>query len=107
MKTEGAEPAICPLMLESLLSCVVKSDVSGEVDDVGKGDMARNEVCGEILSTTVQWAGLCARLDPSAHRHYPFVPGPDQLPCPHAIYVHGCLAWTSVPLIDYSYFVCS
>lgn len=61
-------------MLESLLSCVVKSDVSGEVDDVGKGDMARNEVCGEILSTTVQWAGLCARLDPSAHRHYPFVP---------------------------------
>lgn len=58
VKTEGAEPAICPLMLESLLSCVVKSDVSGEVDDVGKGDMARNEVCGEILSTTVQWSGL-------------------------------------------------
>lgn len=92
---------MCPLMLESLLSCVVISDVSDEVDVVGKGDMARNEVCGEILTTTVQWAGLCARLDPSGHRQYHFVPGPDQLPCPHATYVestyiHGWLAWTSV-----------
>lgn len=61
---------MCPLMLESLLSCVVISDVSDEVDVVGKGDMARNEVWGEILTTTVQKAGLYAGLDPSGHRQY-------------------------------------
>lgn len=76
---------MCPLMLESLLSCVVIPDGSDEVDVVGKGDMARNEVCGEIFPTTVQWAGLCGRLDPSAHRQYPFVPGPVQLPCPYDV----------------------
>lgn len=54
VKTEGAGPAMYPLMLESLLSCVVISEVIDEVDGVRKGDMARNEVCGEILITTLQ-----------------------------------------------------
>lgn len=73
---------MCPLMLESLLSCVFISDVSEVVDGVGKGDMAWNEVRGETLTTTV--AGLCA-VDPSAHRQYLLVPIPDQLTCPHAM----------------------
>lgn len=91
---------MCPLMLESLLSCVFISDVSEVVDVVGKGDMVRNEVRGEILTTTV--AGLCA-VDPSVHRQYLLVSIPDQLTYPHAMYIHGWLAWASVLL--YTHFM--
>lgn len=48
---------MCPLMLESLLSCVVISDVSDELDGVGfKGDMARNDVGCDEKTTSVQWS---------------------------------------------------
>lgn len=73
---------MCPLMLESLLSCVFIFDVSEVVDGFGKRDIARNEVRGGILTTTV--AGLCA-VDPSAHRQYLLVSIPDQLTFSHAM----------------------
>lgn len=42
VKTEEADPAMCPLMLESLLSCVVIPDVSDEVDGAEfKGDISK------------------------------------------------------------------
>ena len=74
VKTEAVEPAMCPLMLESLLSCVLISDVSDEVDGTGfKGDISKLMVIK--MSTSVEkWAGLCPLLDTPAHRHYPFLP---------------------------------
>lgn len=48
VKTEGAGPAMCPLMLESLVRCADISDVSDEVGGAGfEGDIVRNEVGGD------------------------------------------------------------
>ena len=79
---------MCPLMFDSLLSCVVISDVSDELDGAEfKGDMSRNEKLVVIREekTTCQcnWAQLGGIMYiyqiPSAHRHYAFVSASDQI----------------------------